>query len=124
MDLLIISPRSSARRHWRTRTVAARATKQNKTGPPLQNGQAGQADYHGYVNTASHQRGEDDYGFSQQQPPVLNGKPTNGYADMSGKKTPDIDDKWYMKDSMRPVGASNHGQACKCYRCQRKLTAI
>ena len=118
------------------REMEARATKQNKTGPPLQNGQngqagqagqaghAGHADHHGYVNTASHQRGEDDYGFSQQKPPVLNGKPTNGYADMSGKKTPDIDDKWYMKDSMRPVGASNHGQACKCYRCQRKLTAI
>ena len=54
----------------------------------------------------------------------INGKP-NGYADMSGgKKTPDMEDKWYLKDSMRPVGAANHGQACKCYRCQRKLTAI
>ena len=52
-------------------------------------------------------------------------KPTNGYADMSGKRTPDsLEDKWYLKDSMRPVGAASHGLHCKCYRCQRKLTAI
>lgn len=81
----------------------------------------GQSDYHGYVNTQTQSKlHEDEYGFSG---PTVNGKP-NGYADMSGKKTPDIDDKWYLKDSMRPVGASNHGQNCKCYRCQRKLTAI
>ncbi len=53
--------------------------------------------------------------------PVIN----NGYADMSGKRTPDLlEDKWYLKDSMRPVGAASHGLHCKCYRCQRKLTAI
>jgi hypothetical protein len=52
-------------------------------------------------------------------------KTSNGYADMSGKRTPDnLEDKWYMKDSMRPVGAASHGLHCKCYRCQRKLTAI
>ncbi len=34
------------------------------------------------------------------------------------------DDKWYLHDSMRPVGAPQHGGNCKCYRCQRKLTAI
>ena len=51
----------------------------------------------------------------------------NGYADMGGggkKAAAEPDDKWYMKDSMRPIGASVHGQNCKCYRCQRKLTAI
>lgn len=47
----------------------------------------------------------------------------NGHAAMSNGHT-DPDDKWYMKDSMRPVGASVHGDNCKCYRCQRKLTAI
>ena len=61
-----------------------------------------------------------------------NGK-ANGYADMSGMKSPGsgghqdtggVDDKWYLKDSMRPVGSSQHGNTCKCYRCQRKLTAI
>lgn len=47
----------------------------------------------------------------------------NGHAAMSNGHT-DPEDKWYMKDSMRPVGASVHGDNCKCYRCQRKLTAI
>ena len=46
-------------------------------------------------------------------PPAVNGL-TNG----------DTEDKWYMKDSMRPIGATTHGVNCKCYRCQRKLTAI
>jgi len=100
------------------RDMEAKATKQNKHQQVLHNGQN---DYHGYVNAPTQSKlHEDEYGFSGS---TVNGKP-NGYADMSGKKTPDIDDKWYLKDSMRPVGASNHGQNCKCYRCQRKLTAI
>ena len=33
-------------------------------------------------------------------------------------------DKWYLKDSMVPIDSSQHGGNCKCYRCQRKLTAI
>ena len=76
-----------------------------------------------YVNSTN-VRNEDDYGFSGK--PLQNGRPANGYADMSGggKQQAEVDDKWYLKDSMRPVGASNHGMNCKCYRCQRKLTAI
>jgi len=78
-----------------------------------------------YVNSSV--RPEDDYGFSNVGPSsklLPNGRPANGYADMSGSKQTEVDDKWYLKDSMRPVGASNHGMNCKCYRCQRKLTAI
>ena len=70
---------------------------------------------------------EDDYGFSGEGNKAVNGRPAglNGYADMSGKQPQqEVDDKWYLKDSMRPVGASTHGLNCKCYRCQRKLTAI
>ena len=33
-------------------------------------------------------------------------------------------DKWYLRDTMQPIDASQHGGNCKCYRCQRKLTAI
>lgn len=51
---------------------------------------------------------EDDYGFAGQG---------QGQAGNS-------DDKWYLRDSMKPVGSSAHGGNCKCYRCQRKLTAI
>ena len=77
-----------------------------------------------YVNSSV--RPEDEYGFSSGPSSKLlpNGRPANGYADMSGSKPAEVDDKWYLKDSMRPVGASNHGMNCKCYRCQRKLTAI
>jgi hypothetical protein len=88
------------------------------------------------VNTQARDQVE-DYGFSGMSNGYANGpnalpavatgsKPTNGYADMSGgKRTPDnLEDKWYLKDSMRPVGAASHGLHCKCYRCQRKLTAI
>ncbi len=90
--------------------------------------------YTGYVNTQSRDQVE-EYGFAASNGysngptslPVANHQPTttttaNGYADMSGKRTPE--DKWYLKDSMRPVGAATHGLHCKCYRCQRKLTAI
>jgi hypothetical protein len=94
--------------------------------------------YTGYVNTQAREPVE-DYGFAGMSNGYANGptslpnaptagKPTaNGYADMSGggKRTPDnLEDKWYLKDSMRPVGAASHGVHCKCYRCQRKLTAI
>ena len=34
------------------------------------------------------------------------------------------DNQWYMRDSMKPIDATQHGGNCKCYRCQRKLTAI
>ena len=79
--------------------------------------------HNGYVNTGH--KTEDDYGFSGNgHPHQLNNAGPNGYADMSGLKPTDNDDKWYLKDSMRPVGAASHGQTCKCYRCQRKLTAI
>ena len=93
------------------------------------------------MNTQARELPAEDYGFAglpngggymNGQASANNGpaagaaKPTaNGYADMSGKRTPDnLEDKWYMKDSMRPVGAASHGLHCKCYRCQRKLTAI
>jgi len=101
------------------REMEAKSTKQNK---PQQGMHNGHNDHHGYANTPTQSKPhEEEYGFAGA---TVNGKP-NGYADMSGKKTPDdIDDKWYLKDSMRPVGASTHGQNCKCYRCQRKLTAI
>ena len=33
-------------------------------------------------------------------------------------------DKWYLQDTMQPIDAPQHGGNCKCYRCQRKLTAI
>ena len=83
-----------------------------------------------YVNTTqAQQNGSGPPGgkHHQMSAPVTNGR-ANGYADMSGMRSPGPEerpeDKWYMKDSMRPVGAVAHGQACKCYRCQRKLTAI
>jgi hypothetical protein len=93
--------------------------------------------YTGYVNTQARDQVE-EYGFAGVSTNgYMNGsaaaasanvgpaKTSNGYADMSGKRTPDnLEDKWYMKDSMRPVGAASHGLHCKCYRCQRKLTAI
>ena len=73
---------------------------------------------------------EDDYGFSKggaqalpnghQQAPQQQGGPPGAYGGPSGSN----DDKWYLHDSMRPVGAPAHGGNCKCYRCQRKLTAI
>ena len=101
--------------------MEAKASKQSTS--KLPNG----TDYHGYVN--AQQTREEEYGFAGQQ--KLNNGKANGYADMSGgvkpgddRHMPSNDDKWYMKDSMRPVGASAHGQSCKCYRCQRKLTAI
>jgi len=81
---------------------------------------------YGYVNAQPQQRNaEAEYGFnkSAQAQAMTNGR-VNGYADMNGKKPQEPDEKWYMKDSMRPIGASVHGQNCKCYRCQRKLTAI
>ena len=122
--------RASLRQRQR-REMEARASKQSsaKQPPAASSGQ----DYSpGYVNTAQHNGEaapgpEAEYGFSgghpgQQQ--QLNGGKGNGYADMSGLKSPEGEDKWYLKDSMRPVGAVAHGHTCKCYRCQRKLTAI
>ena len=108
--------RASLRQRQR-REMEAKASKQSSS--KLSNGHN---DYHGYVN-ASQTRQEDAFSGAHQK---LNNGKANGYADMSGggPKNGDNDDKWYMKDSMRPVGAASHGQACKCYRCQRKLTAI
>ena len=106
------SLRLKQRKEMEAKSAAGRAAKLNGQAPPT------------YVNAGSHRSPEDEYGFSAG--PVPNGRPAgpNGYADMSGKQPADVDDKWYLKDSMRPVGASNHGMNCKCYRCQRKLTAI
>ena len=68
------------------------------------------------------QESEDDYGFSKgavggavAAPPQQNGLHHPNSSN---------EDKWYLHDSMRPVGAQSHGGNCKCYRCQRKLTAI
>ena len=124
--------RASLRQRQR-REMEARASKQSGAKQPPAASSA--QDYSpGYVNTAQHNGEaapgpEAEYGFSgghhgQQQQQQLNGGKGNGYADMSGLKSPEGEDKWYLKDSMRPVGAVAHGHTCKCYRCQRKLTAI
>jgi hypothetical protein len=75
---------------------------------------------------------EDDYGFSGYS----NGNHQQQFGRPSQRQTQQqqqhqhLDpqqataDKWYLKDSMRPVGAAVHGGNCKCYRCQRKLTTI
>ncbi len=62
---------------------------------------------------------EDDYGFTSM--PSLHA-PRPDQSSTPTKEQPE--DKWYLKDSMKPVGSSVHGGNCKCYRCQRKLTAI
>ena len=110
--------RASLRQRQR-RDMEAKAVKQQKV-----NG----GDYHGYVNSAHTQHnGDSRVAGGKGGAPLTNGR-ANGYADMSGMRSPGGEergeDKWYLKDSMRPVGAVAHGQACKCYRCQRKLTAI
>lgn len=64
-------------------------------------------------------RDEDDYGFSAGASALPNGHPPPGHPNRDPNN-----DKWYLHDSMRPVGAPAHGGNCKCYRCQRKLTAI
>jgi hypothetical protein len=70
---------------------------------------------------------EDDYGFTAPgagRPASIMKKATsNGMTNGVGNHQPP-DDKWYLHDSMKPVGAPQHGGNCKCYRCQRKLTAI
>merc|ERR1712226_984826 len=110
------SLRLKQRKEMEAKAAAGRAAKMN-----------GGSNVPTYVNSSNVRPGEDEYGFSNVGPSsqlLPNGRPTNGYADMSGsKQTSEVDDKWYLKDSMRPVGASNHGMNCKCYRCQRKLTA-
>lgn len=117
------SLRLRQRKEMEAKAAAGRAAKLNGTDTYLPT----------YVNSVQangyRASGEDEYGFAGGNKPQQqsNGRPPgpNGYADMSGnKQTHDVDDKWYLKDSMRPVGASNHGLNCKCYRCQRKLTAI
>jgi hypothetical protein len=47
------------------------------------------------------------------------GQPGNSVAHSGGAT-----DQWYLRDSMQPIDAVQHGGNCKCYRCQRKLTAI
>ena len=64
------------------------------------------------------QKDEDDYGFTSGAQALPNGNPMGNHMGNSDQ------DKWYLHDSMRPVGAPTHGGNCKCYRCQRKLTAI
>eukprot|EP00088_Acartia_fossae_P036838 TRINITY_DN3802_c0_g1_i1.p1 TRINITY_DN3802_c0_g1~~TRINITY_DN3802_c0_g1_i1.p1 ORF type:complete len:285 (-),score=31.36 TRINITY_DN3802_c0_g1_i1:641-1372(-) len=75
------------------------------------------------------------YSYQQQQnkftnggPPSLqNHVPNHQNLNNQPKSLPnstEAEDRWYMKDSMKPVGAATHGATCKCYRCQRKLTAI
>ena len=67
------------------------------------------------------QNQEDEYGFATGGATAL---PTsNGFHNPSQGSDSNAD-KWYMHDSMKPVGAPVHGGNCKCYRCQRKLTAI
>ncbi len=68
---------------------------------------------------------EDDYGFSgrtkqQQVAGAGRWQPVQRHQQQAQQQQ----DKWYLNDSMRPIGASVHGGNCKCYRCQRKLTAI
>ena len=68
-------------------------------------------------------REEDEYGFAAGGATAL--PPTsNGFHNPNQPEDSNDPDKWYMHDSMRPVGAPVHGGNCKCYRCQRKLTAI
>jgi len=64
-------------------------------------------------------RDEDDYGFSKGAAALPNGNHHGNHQNRDPNQ-----DKWYLHDSMRPVGAPQHGGNCKCYRCQRKLTAI
>ena len=64
-------------------------------------------------------RDEDDYGFASGAQALPNGH----HAGQEPRNDPSAD-KWYLHDSMRPVGAPAHGANCKCYRCQRKMTAI
>jgi len=56
---------------------------------------------------------EDDYGFTSMPATSKPQRPSQGTAEHD-----------YMRDPMKPVGAKMHGGNCKCYRCQRKLTAI
>ena len=58
---------------------------------------------------------EDDYGFTSMPP-------TSRPQTRAQAAPPAEHD--YMRDPMKPVGAKMHGGNCKCYRCQRKLTAI
>ena len=73
--------------------------------------------------TKQNSREEDEYGFAAggaaALPPI-----SNGFHNPNQPEDSNDPDKWYMHDSMRPVGAPVHGGNCKCYRCQRKLTAI
>ena len=48
----------------------------------------------------------------------------NGGAHTGNTAHNSATDKWYLRDSMQPIDAVQHGGNCKCYRCQRKLTAI
>merc|ERR1719410_499880 len=106
--------RASLRQRQR-REMEAKVSKQHQS-KPVHNGHN---DYPSYVNTQHNGDRDDDYGFSgQQKQHQLNNGKANGYADMSGMKSPGghhqdtgggVDDKWYLKDSMRPVGSSQHG---------------
>ena len=64
-----------------------------------------------------------NFHHSNQHSGLLNGGVTHqqGHPMSNGG---DGTDKWYLKDSMQPIDAAQHGGNCKCYRCQRKLTAI
>ena len=59
-----------------------------------------------------------NYNHSNQH--MVNGGGQPGNSVHSGGAT----DKWYLRDSMQPIDSVQHGGNCKCYRCQRKLTAI
>ena len=59
--------------------------------------------------------------FNQSsQQPMMNGN----HQQRNAINTNGTDHQWYMRDSMKPIDATQHGGNCKCYRCQRKLTAI
>ena len=59
---------------------------------------------------------EDDYGFTSMPP--------TSRPQTRAQAAPPAAEHDYMRDPMKPVGAKMHGGNCKCYRCQRKLTAI
>ena len=58
--------------------------------------------------------------FNHSNQPMMNGNHSRNAVNSNGT----TDHQWYMRDSMKPIDATQHGGNCKCYRCQRKLTAI
>ena len=76
---------------------------QNGYGKP---GHSGAGNYKAQPGSSALNSSTDDYGF------------------VTGSHPDGKEDKWYLRDAMKPIGSPTHGGNCKCYRCQRKLTAI